>query len=123
MAQSLNLRVAISLLFVAVSSLSALAQPPAPNTTEWESEALKLRLFYPSDLVKTDTDQVMRDDRLTLAGVTGATSPKLVEGTHCLRPALVLQLPQSNSPQTTKTQPTAEGDTQITVTPGATATL
>src|SRR5271154_5328828 len=86
--------------FATVLSFAALAQPPAPNTTEWESEALKLRLFYPSDLVKADTGQVMRDGHLTLAGVSGATVPKLVEATHCLRPALVLQLRQSGPPQT-----------------------
>src|SRR5271170_6861063 len=112
MARSLKIRTAVALLFFAALSFAALAQPPAPNTTEWESEALKLRLFYPSDLVKADTGQVMRDGHLTLAGVSGATVPKLVEATHCLRPALVLQLPQSGPPQTTKAQPTAEGDTQ-----------
>jgi hypothetical protein len=113
----------MAVLFAAVLSLSAPAQIPAPNTTEWESEALKLRLFYPSDLVKADTEQVMRDDHLTLAGVSGATDPKLAGAARCLRPALVLQLPHSGPPQTAKTQRTPDGDTQVTVTPTTTATL
>jgi hypothetical protein len=108
---------------VVVLSLSAAAQPPAPNTTEWENEALKLRLFYPSDLVKADTDQVMHDGRLTFAGVSGATDQKLLEATRCLRPALLLQLPHSGPPQTSKAQPTPDGGTQGTVTPATTATL
>ena len=37
-------------------SLTASAQTPASNTTGWESEAFKLRLFYPSDLVKGDPE-------------------------------------------------------------------
>lgn len=113
----------MAVLFAAVLSLSAPAQTPAPNTTEWESEALKLRLFYPSDLVKADTEQVMHDDHLTLAGVSGATDPKLAGAARCLRPALVLQLPHSGPPQTAKTQPTPDGHTQVTVTPTTTATL
>jgi hypothetical protein len=123
MARSLRIRTVVALLFVTAVSLPVLAQPPAPNTTEWENESLKLRLFYPSDLMKSDTEQVMHDGQLTLAGVSGATGQKLTEATHCLRPVLVLQLPHSNSPQTTKTQPTAEGETHVTVTPAATATL
>jgi hypothetical protein len=113
----------MAVLFAAVLSLSAPAQTPAPSTTEWESGALKLRLFYPSDLVKADTEQVMHDDHLTLAGVSGATDPKLAGAARCLRPALVLQLPHSGPPQTAKTQPTPDGDTQVTVTPTTTATL
>ena len=116
---------AIAFLFAAVLSLSTTAQTPAPNTTEWENEALKLRLFYPSDLVKADAEQVMHDGRLTLAGVSGAKDQKLAEATRCLRQALLLQLPHSGPPQTTKTQPQpiSEGGTQVTITPTATATL
>jgi len=116
-------RSAVAFVFAAVLSLTAAAQPPAPNTTEWESEALKLRLFYPSDLVKADTEQVMQNGRLTLAGVSGATDQKLAGAARCLRPALVLQLPHSSSQETAKTQPTAEGEAQVTVTPTTTATL
>ena len=32
-------------LVVLGTSLSTFAQTPAPNTTEWENESLKLRLF------------------------------------------------------------------------------
>ena len=108
----------IAVLFAAGLSLSASAQMPAPNTTEWENEALKLRLFYPSDLVKEDTEPLMRDGHLNLVGVSGATDQKLAEATRCLRPALLLQLPQ-----TTKTQPTPDGGTQVAMTPATTATI
>jgi hypothetical protein len=120
---SLRTRTVITFLFAVVLSLSATAQTPVPNTTEWESEALKLRLFYPSDLVKGDAAEIMRDGHFTLFGISGATDPKLAEATHCLRPALLLELPQSSAPQTTKSQPTADGSTQITVTPAVTATI
>jgi hypothetical protein len=123
MSLSLRSRTAVAFLFATVLSLTATAQPPAPNTTEWENEALKLRLFYPSDLVKADTEQVMQNGRLTLAGVSGATDQKLASAARCLRPALVLQLPRAASQQTTKTQPTPDGDTQTTVSPTTTATL
>jgi hypothetical protein len=120
---SLRTRTVITFLFAVVLSLSATAQTPAPNTTEWESEALKLRLFYPSDLVKGDAAEIMHDGHLTLFGISGTTDPKLAEATRCLRPALLLELPQSSAPQTTKSQPTADGSTQITVTPAVTATI
>jgi hypothetical protein len=120
---SLRTRTVITFLFAVVLSLSATAQTPAPSTTEWESEALKLRLFYPSDLVKGDAAEIMRDGHLTLFGISGTTDPKLAEATRCLRPALLLELPQSSAPQTTKAQPTADGSTQITVTPAVTATI
>ena len=72
-------RVVIALFFATVLSLSVSAQTPALNTTEWENEALKLRLFYPSDLVKGDATQVMNDGHLTLFGISGASDPKLAE--------------------------------------------
>jgi hypothetical protein len=110
--------------FLAASiSLMAVAQTPAPNTTEWENEALSLRLFYPSDLVKADPAKVMHDGHLSLLGVSGASNPKLAEATRCLRPTLLLELPQSGPVQTTKTQPTADGGTQVTITPAVTATV
>jgi hypothetical protein len=93
-------RVVIALFFATVLSLSVSAQTPALNTTEWENEALKLRLFYPSDLVKGDATQVMNDGHLTLFGISGASDPKLAEATHCLRPVLLLELPQSGAAQT-----------------------
>jgi len=123
MTVSLKTHTVVTFLFAAVLSLSAKAQMPAPNTTEWENEALKLRLFYPSDLVKADTEQVMRDGRLTFAGVSGATDQRLADAARCLRPALLLQLPHSGPPQTTKTQPTPDGGTQVATTPATTATL
>jgi hypothetical protein len=87
-------------------SLCATAQTPAPNTTEWENEALKLRLFYPSDLVKGDATQVISDGHLTLFGISGASDPKLAEATHCLRPVLLLEQPPSAAAAQTPT-PTA----------------
>jgi hypothetical protein len=123
MTLSLKTHTVMALLLATVLSLSATAQTPAPNTTEWESEALKLRLFYPSDLVKADAEQVMHDGHLTFAGVSGATDQKLADATRCLRPALLLQLPPSGPPQTTKTQPTPDGGTQVTITPATMATL
>jgi len=101
-------------------SVAAAAQTASPNTTEWESEALKLRLFYPSDLVKADPEKVLHDGHLTLFNLD---TPKLAAETHCLRPALLLELPQSGPAQTTSTQPTAEGGTQVTITPAITATI
>jgi hypothetical protein len=123
MTLSLKTRTAIAFLFAVVLSLSATAQTPAPNTTEWESEALKLRLFYPSDLVKGDAAEIMRDGHLTLFGISGTTDPKLAEATRCLRPTLLLELPQSGASQTTKAQPAADGGTQVTLTPAVTATI
>ena len=123
MTLSLRTRTVAAFFFVWALSLSATAQTPAPNTTEWENEALKLRLFYPSDLVKADTEQVIHDGRLTLFGISGASNPKLAEATNCLRPLLLLELPHSSAPTTTKTQPTADGGTDITITPAVTATI
>jgi hypothetical protein len=99
MTLSLAPRTVIAFLIVAILSLTAAAQTPTPNTTEWENEALKLRLFYPSDLVKGDAPQVMSDGHLTLFGISGASDPKLAEATHCLRPVLLLNLPQSGASQ------------------------
>jgi hypothetical protein len=89
----------IVILFISALSLSSTAQAPAPNTTEWENEALKLRLFYPSDLKKADPEQVMHDGNLTLFGIFGASDPKLAEATHCLRPVLLLNSPKSGESQ------------------------
>jgi hypothetical protein len=96
----------VAVLFASVFSLFAAAQTPAPNTTEWENEALKLRLFYPSDLVKGDATEVMQDGRLSLFGVSDTTDPKLAQATKCLRPALLLQLPASGAAQTPATTAT-----------------
>jgi hypothetical protein len=105
---------------LATLSIAVAAQTPAPGTTQWESEALKLRLFYPSDLVKADPEKVLHDGHLTLFNVD---NPKLAAETHCLRPALLLELPQSGPAQITSTQPTADGGTQITITPAITASI
>jgi hypothetical protein len=116
-------RVVITGLLALSVSLAAMAQTPAPNTTEWENEAFGLRLFYPSDLVKADPAKIMHDGHLTLLGVSGAPDPKLVQMIRCLRPVLLLELPQSGSAQTTKTPPTADNATQGTLTTAITATI
>ena len=108
--------------FAAVS-LAAGAQTPAANTTGWESEPLNLRLFYPSDLVKSDAAEVMQHGRFTLFGISGAADPKLAEATRCLRPTLLLELPQTGPAQTTTSQPTPDGGTRVTITPATTATI
>jgi hypothetical protein len=123
MALSFAPRIFATALLASVLPVAALSQTPAPNTTEWENEGIALRLFYPSDLVKADPEKVMHGGRLTLLGVTGASDSKLAETTRCLRPRLVLELPQSGPAQTTKTQPTADGGTQVTITPAVTATI
>jgi hypothetical protein len=105
MTLSRKTRVATAFCFSAVLSLFATAQTPAPNTTEWESEALKLRLFYPSDLMKADTEQVMQDGHLTLFGISGASDPKLAEATDCLRPILLLKHFQSPSALNVEVEP------------------
>jgi hypothetical protein len=123
MALTLKFRTAIAALFAAMSFLPATAQAPTPNTTEWENEALKLRLFYPSDLVKADVDKVMRDGYLALAGVSGVTDQKFAEPARCLHPELLLELPQSGPSQTASTQPTPDGGTQVTVASATTAII
>ena len=116
-------RAIIAVLFATVVSFTAAAQTPAPNTTEWENEALKLRLFYPSDLVKSDTEQVMRDGHFTLFGISGASDPKLAEATHCLRPLLLLELPHVPAPPVVNVQPRADVNTQVTAPAAITATI
>jgi hypothetical protein len=119
----LRTRTAVAFLFAAVLSLTATAQPPAPNTTEWENEALKLRLFYPSDLVKGDAAEIMRDGHLTLFGISGASDSKLAEATHCLRTVLLLELPQSPSKQNATVEPGLDGSTRVTTTPSVAANI
>jgi hypothetical protein len=113
----------VASLFAVALSLTAKAQAPGPNQTEWENEAMSLRLFYPSDLVKADAAQVMHDGNITLFGISGASDPKLAEASRCLRPMLLLELPPSGPPQATKTQPTPDGGTQVTITPAVNATI
>ena len=110
-------------LVVLGASLSTFAQTPAPNTTEWENESLKLRLFYPSDLVKQDPGQTEHDGNFTLFGISGSSDSRLAEATHCLRPQLLLELPQSGPAQTTTSQTTPDGSTHVTITPAVTATI
>lgn len=86
--------------------LTAIAQAAGPNQTEWENEALKLRLFYPSDLVKADPAQVVHDGHFTLFGISSTADPKVAEATRCLRPELLLQLPKSGPAQAATTPPT-----------------
>jgi hypothetical protein len=110
-------------LLTAVLSFTAAAQAPPTNTTEWDSDTLNLRLFYPSDLDQSDAAQVMRDGHFTLFGISRTADPKLAEATRCLRPLLLLRRPQSGPPQTTSAQPTPDGGTQVTITPSTTATI
>src|ERR1700727_76920 len=110
-------------LFAVALSLSARAQAPAPNTTEWENEALKLRLFYPSDLMKADTEQVMNDGHLALFGISGGSDPKLAETTNCLRPILLLEHFQSPSRLNAKVEPGFGGGTRASTTPSVSATI
>jgi hypothetical protein len=119
----LSRRTLVAAFLTAGLSFAAAAQTPAANTTEWDNDALKLRLFYPSDLDQSDAAQVMHDDHFTLFGISGAADPKLAEATHCLRPLLLLRRPQSGPPQTANTQPTPDGGTQVTITPATTATI
>jgi hypothetical protein len=120
---SFSPRILVAALLTGVLSLAAAAQTTTPNTTEWDSEALNLRLFYPSDLDQSDAAHVMRDGHFTLFGISGAADPKLAEATRCLRPLLLLRRPQSGPPQTTSTQATPDGGTHVTITPTTTATI
>lgn len=113
---------AVSLL-TAVLALTAAAQTPAPNTTEWDNEALNLRLFYPSDLDQSDAAQVIRDGHFTLFGISGTADPKLAEATRCLRPLLLLKHPQSAPTQVMQTPPSTDGITRVTATPAVSATI
>jgi len=110
-------------LFAVAFSVSAGAQAPAPNTTEWENEALKLRLFYPSDLTKADTEQVMQDGHLALFGISGASDPKLAEATNCLRPILLLEHFQSPSTLNAKVEPGSGDSTRVATTPSVSSTI
>jgi len=123
MTLSLAPRIVLAAFFATTLSVAVTAQTPAANTTEWENESLKLRLFYPSDLVKSDTEQVMNDGHFTLIGISSTADPKLAEATHCLRPLLLLQLPQSGPPQTAKSEPAPDGSTHITINSAVTATI
>lgn len=123
MIASVAKRTVIIALFATVLSLSASAQAPAPNTTEWENEALKLRLFYPSDLTKADTEHVMQDGHLVLFGISGASDPKLAEATNCLRPILLLEHFQSPSRLNATVEPGSGGDARVTTTPSSSATI
>jgi len=122
MTLSLASRTLVAAFLTAGLSLGAAAQTPAANTTEWDNDALKLRLFYPSDLDQSDPAQVMHDGHFTLFGISGAADHTLAEATRCLRPLLLLKRPQSAPPQT-NTQPTPDGGTQVTITPATTATI
>jgi len=105
-------RPAVALLLTAIFCFSVKAQEPAANTTEWENEALKLRLFYPSDLVKADAEQVMHDGQFILPGVSGSADPKLMEMTRCLRPLLILNLPPNGAVSSSATVLLAELDVE-----------
>jgi hypothetical protein len=123
MTLSFSPRILAASLVTVLLSLAAAAQTNTPNTTEWDNEALNLRLFYPSDLDQSDAAHVMRDGHFTLFGISGTADPRLAEATHCLRPLLLLKRPESGPPQTTSTQPTPDGGTQVTITPTTTATI
>jgi hypothetical protein len=88
MTLSFRTRTVLAFFFGAVLSFTAAAQSPIAHT-EWESEPLKLRLFYPADFQKIDTEQVMHNGQLTLFGIS---DPKLDAATRCLHPVLLLKL-------------------------------
>jgi hypothetical protein len=94
----LRTRTVSTVLIAAALTLSTKAQTPAPNTTEWENEALKLRLFYPSNLVKIDATQIAHDGAIPPVGIFAVSDPKLADATRCLRPVLLLGVPQSGAP-------------------------
>jgi hypothetical protein len=102
MTASLRIRSMTAVIFLAAFSLSAIAQPPAPNTTEWENEALKLRLFYPSDMMKEDAGSLMQGGHFTL--FRNVLDPQLAQVSQCLRPHLLLRLPQSDPNRNAETQ-------------------
>ena len=111
-------------IFAIALAVTAAAQAPGPNQTEWENETpYNLRLFYPNDLKQADAAQVMSDGHLALFGISGASDPKLAEATRCLRPILLLTHPASPDAQTKKTEPNPDGGTRVTITPATTATL
>jgi hypothetical protein len=116
-----KVRVVAAFAFVVFVTLHARSQAPAPDTTEWESESLSLRLFYPSDLLKGDPADVLQDGRLNLFGASETTDPKLTETIRCLRPIFLVQLPHGGPTQ--KSQPTPDGATQVTVTPAVNASI
>ena len=105
MTPSLRIRSIAALLFFAAFSVLVTAQPPAPNTTEWENEALKLRLFYPSDMMKEDVGSLMQGDHFRL--FRNVLDPQLAQVSQCLRPHLLLKLPQSDPNRNTETQTAA----------------
>jgi hypothetical protein len=100
MALSPRIRSIVAALFLSAVSLSVTAQAPAPNTTEWENEALKLRLFYPSDMVKQDVGSLIQDSHFTL--FRNVLDPQLAQVSQCLRPHLLLRLPQSHPSRKTE---------------------
>jgi hypothetical protein len=107
---SVRTRTAIALFFVVLLSLSAAAQTPAPNTTEWENETLKLRLFYPSDMVKEDVGSLTQGGHFTL--FENISDHHLAEVSQCLRPHLLLRLPQGEQARKTDSPTTPDGGTQ-----------
>ncbi len=122
--------VAISLVAAVLclaAPIHAAAQPLAPNTTEWDSDALNLRLFYPSDLDQSDAAQVMRGGHFNLFGISGATDPKLAAATRCLRPLLLLRRPHSPEAQPTQLNPAPDSENRVPkaseATPEAPATI
>jgi len=118
---------ALSCLFasfaLAMALCSSLAQTPAPNTTQWENDSLKLRLFYPSDLTEQPAAKAVQDGHFALLGLPDiAPDAKAADLTRCLRPMLLLNLPPAGPAQATS-QPTPDGGAKVTVTPALTANL
>ncbi len=99
--------------------IRAAAQPPAPNTTEWDSDALNLRLFYPSDLDQSDAAQVIQGGHFDLFGISGAADPKLAEATRCLRPLLLLRRSHSPEAEPTRTNPAPDAENRVPNASGA----
>lgn len=113
-------QIGCSVLVLLVIALPVFGQDA--GTTAWEDESLKLRLNYPSDLVKADPSAAMQDGHLTLLGISGDADPKLAAATRCLRPILLLKLPGPSDSMPVSSQPTSDG-TKITIQRPAAASI
>lgn len=112
-----------ALLIVCALTHIATAQAPAPNTTPWEDEVMRLRLFYPSDLVPADAAPLTRDGHLTPFGITVPTGTRFAELAACMRPRLYVALPQTGPSQTTTSTPGPDDTTKVTIHPAPAASI
>ena len=92
-----------------------IAQTPGAGQLEWRSDALDLRFAYPSDLVRRDPVEALKDGHLMVYGLPGTQIPALASATRCLKPLLSLELPTSGG-EASKTQiQDASGGATVTV--------